>query len=159
MKIMRPVMAALCLLALNGFAATAHADDYQGVRATKILTSTTAANGQKLSYLKTGNPEVTAMIVEIPPGGETGWHVHAEPVYAYVLDGSVTVEMEGGRKYEFRKGDAIFEVRDTPHNGRNNGDCTAKLIVFYTGEVGKPNVTRVGKPEAKPEQTRDRVRP
>lgn len=143
MKNTRPLLAALCLLTAGGFGTMARADDYQGVKATRILTSTTAANGQKLSYLKTDNPEVTAMIVEIPPGAETGWHTHAVPVYAYMLAGNITVEMAGGKKYDFKEGDAIFEVRDTPHNGRNNGTQTARLVVFYTGEVGKPNVTRV----------------
>ncbi len=150
----RLVSAALFLLMTSGFGTVAHADDYQGVKATRILTSTVASNGQKLSYLKTDNPEVTAMLVEIPPGGETGWHVHTVPVYAYMLGGRITVEMEGGKRYDFKEGDAIFEVRDTPHNGRNSGDKTARLVVFYTGEVGKPNVTRVGRPESKAEPSR-----
>ena len=147
-------VAALFLVMTSGFFAAAHADDYEGVKATRILTSTVASNGQKLSYLKTDNPEVTAMLVEIPPGGETGWHVHAVPVYAYMLGGSITVEMEGGKKYDFKEGDAIFEVRDTPHNGRNTGDRTARLVVFYTGEAGKPNITRVNKPESTVEPPR-----
>ncbi len=154
MKKARLVAAALCLLMANGFGMAVHADGYQGVKATKILTATSASNGQKLSYLRTENPEVTAMIVEIPPGGETGWHTHAVPVYAYMLGGSITVEMESGKKYDFKEGEVIFEVRDTPHNGRNNGDTTSTLVVFYTGEVGKPNVTRVNKPESKAEPTR-----
>jgi quercetin dioxygenase-like cupin family protein len=154
MNKIRLVAAALCLLMANGFATAAHADGYQGVKATKIQTSTSASNGQKLSYLRTENPEVTAMIVEIPPGGETGWHTHAVPVYAYMLGGSIAVEIEGGKKYDFKEGDVIFEVRDTPHNGRNIGDKAATLVVFYTGEVGKPNVTRVNKPESKADPTR-----
>ncbi len=154
MKKMGLAAVILCLLLASGFGSPIHADDYQGVKSTRILTSTVASNGQKLSYLKTDNPEVTAMLVEIPPGGETGWHEHAVPVYAYMLGGSITVEMEGGRKYDFKEGDAIFEVRDTPHNGRNNGDRPARLVVFYTGEVGKPNVTRVKLPESKAEPPR-----
>ncbi len=140
-------LAALCMLMAGGFGAMARADDYQGVKATRILTSTTASNGQKLSYLRTDNPEVTAMMVEIPPGAETGWHIHAVPVYAYMLAGSISVEMEGGKKYDFKEGEAIFEVMNTPHNGRNNGTKAARLVVFYTGEVGKPNVTRVKGPQ------------
>ncbi len=143
---MRVIATALCLIMATGLGPVARADDYQGVRSRKILTSTVAANGQKLSYLRTENPEVTAMIVEIPPHGETGWHLHAVPVYAYVLGGKLTVEMEGGKKYDFQEGDAIFEVKDTPHNGRNNGEKAARLVVFYTGEIGAPNVTRVNMP-------------
>ncbi len=147
-------VAALFLVMTSGFFAAAHADDYQGVKATRILTSTVASNGQKLSYLKTDNPDVTAMLVEIPAGGETGWHVHRVPVYAYMLGGRITVEMEGGKRYEFKEGDAIFEVRDIPHNGRNSGDRPARLVVFYTGEVGRPNVTRLNNPENKIEVPR-----
>ncbi len=153
MNRMRRVAAVFCLLMAGGFGRAAHADDYPGVKVTRILTSSVASNGQKLSYLKTGNPEVTAMLVEIPAGGETGWHVHRVPVYAYMLGGRITVEMEGGKRYDFKEGDAIFEVRDIPHNGRNSSDRPARLVVFYTGEVGKPNVTRVNKPERKAEPT------
>ena len=149
MNKIKVVVSGFCLHMACSLGMTAHADDYQGVHICKIMTSTVAANGQKLSYLKTENPEVTAMIVEIPPGGETGWHMHAVPVYAYILRGSITIEIEGGKKYDFKEGDAIFEVKDTPHNGRNNGDQIARLVVFYTGEVGKPNVTRVNMPERK----------
>jgi hypothetical protein len=78
---MRVVLTALCLIMSSGLGTVGHANDYQGVRTSKILTSTVAANGQKLSYLKTENPEVTAMIVEIPPYGETGWHMHVMPTY------------------------------------------------------------------------------
>ncbi len=144
MRRLEAVAAALCLLMAVG--GTSHADEYLKVRVTTLKTATTATNGQKLGYLKTENPEVTAAIVEIPPGGETGWHLHPVPVYAYMLSGSITVEMEGGKKYDFREGDAIFEVMNTPHNGMNSGDRPARLVVFYTGEVGKPNVTRVNAP-------------
>jgi quercetin dioxygenase-like cupin family protein len=73
----------------------------------------------------------------------------AHACYAYILGGNLTVEIEGGKKYNFKEGDVIFEVKDTSCNGRNNGDQTARLVVFYTGEVGKPNVTRVDTPERK----------
>jgi quercetin dioxygenase-like cupin family protein len=105
-----------------------------------VAVATTAANGQRLSYFCTDRPEVTALIVEIPPGGETGWHLHDVPVYAYMLDGTITVEMSEGKSHVFNKGDAIFEVRHSSHNGRNTGRKLARMIVFYTGEEGKPNV-------------------
>ena len=148
MKSARLAAAILALVLSCSLSTMARADGYEGgIRVTKILTATTASNGQKLSYLRTDNPEVTAMTVEIPPGVETGWHTHGVPVYAYVLDGKITVEMAGGATYDFTKGDAIIEVRDTPHNGRNTGDTTARLLVFYTGAVGTPNVTRVTAPK------------
>ena len=116
--------------------------EYEGVKVTQIKKATTASNGQALQYLKTDKPEVTVLMVEIPPGGETGWHIHPVPVYAYMLFGAITVELEGTEKYDFKEGDAIFETMNTRHNGKNTGTVPAKLLVFYTGEQGSPNTVK-----------------
>jgi len=128
-----------------------HAGDYVGtVKAEKVLVTTTAGNGQLHSYLRTDKPEVTAMTVDIPPGAETGWHLHTVPVYAYVLAGTLVVDLADGTRLAFKQGDAIVEVQNLAHNGRNLGSETVRLAVFYTGEVGRPNVTRVERPVHKP---------
>jgi quercetin dioxygenase-like cupin family protein len=145
MKALRIITITVFFLTLS-LPAVAETQDYKSVKATKIAVATAAANGQRLSYLCSEHPEVTALIVEIPPGGETGWHLHDVPVYAYMLEGAIDVEMADGKSYHFKKGEAIFEVLATLHNGRNSGRKSAKMIVFYTGEEGKPNVTRAEKP-------------
>ncbi len=113
----------------------------------KLLVTSTAGNGQPHRYLCTDKPEVTALTVEIPPGAETGWHLHQVPVYAYVLSGILTVELADGNQLTFKQGDAIVEVQNLGHNGRNSGTEPVKLVVFYTGEVGKPNVDKFAKPQ------------
>lgn len=133
----------LALLILSSAAINSPAAEYEGVKVTQIKKSTTDSNGRKLDYLKTDSPEVTVLMVEIPAGGETGWHRHPVPVYAYMLSGAITVEMENGEKHDFREGDAILEAVNMPHNGRNMGTIPAKLVVFYTGEQGKPNTVKV----------------
>ena len=140
----QPVVAYfLALLVVICAARNSSAAEYEGVMATQIKKSTTSSNGQKLDYLKTDSPEVTVLMVEIPAGGETGWHIHPVPVYAYMLSGAITVEMENKETYDFSKGDALLEVVNTPHNGKNLGTVPAKLVVFYTGEQGKPNTVKV----------------
>ncbi len=116
---------------------------YTGASSTLIKKDTVAADGRKMAYPKTENPEVTALLVEIPPGGETGWHFHPVPVYAYVLSGVLIVEMEGVGKREYKENEVIFEAVGTPHNGKNTGKIPVKLVVFYTGEEGKPVTLRV----------------
>lgn len=116
--------------------------EYEGVKVTQIKKATTASNGQTLQYLKTDKPEITVLMVEIPAGSETGWHLHPVPVYAYMLSGAITVEMEGMEKYDFKEGDAILEVINTLHNGKNSGTVPAKLLVFYTGEQGSPTTVK-----------------
>ncbi|KAB0665315.1 cupin domain-containing protein [Oryzomonas japonica] len=128
-------------------AVTCRADGYAGVTSRKLLTTSTASNGQKISYLATDQPEVTALVVELPPGGETGWHLHTAPVYAYVLSGSLDVEMADGRSYVFRQGDAIVGVQNLAQNVRTVGNGPARLVVFSTGEQDRPNVVKVERPK------------
>lgn len=136
---------AICHAAASPTAAEA-ADYASSVKAEKILTTTTDGNGQPLRYLTTGKPEVTAMTVEIPPGGETGWHLHTMPVYAYVLAGRLEVELADGKVLAFKQGDAIVEVQNLAHNGRNKGTEPVKLAVFYTGEAGMPLAIKTDSP-------------
>ncbi|NTW69261.1 MAG: cupin domain-containing protein [Chlorobiaceae bacterium] len=122
--------------------------EYQNVEVKKLLVSTTTSSGDKIRYLKSKNPEVTALTVRIPPGGSTGWHKHPVPVYAYVLEGRLTVALKDGRTFTFNKGDALVEVMNTFHNGTNSGPEPVSLAVFYTGAAGVPNVIREDPPAA-----------
>ena len=137
----------LCLFFLFCIASFASADQYSGgVQARVVLKTKTTSNGQPIAYVKSDSPEVTVMTVELPPGAETGWHTHPVPVYAYVLSGSLTIEMEGKITSIFNAGDAIIEVVNTRHCGKNTGDVPVKLVVFYTGAENLPNVMRTAEP-------------
>lgn len=119
------------------------AADYSPGVTSKVLSKTTVTgNGQKTSYPLTDKAEVTAMIVDLAPGAETGWHKHPVPVYGYVVSGSLSVELEDGKLLSFSAGEAIIEVVNTMHNGRNSGAVPVKLAVFYLGAEGIPNVVR-----------------
>ena len=50
------------------------------------------------------------------------------------------VELEGGQIITYRSGDAIIEVVNILHNGRNRGSDEVRLVVFYAGAEGTPNV-------------------
>ena len=117
--------------------------DYEGLTVSPVRKTTTTTNGGKISYPRTESPEVTVVTVEIPPQGETGWHMHPVPVYGYVLAGELVVEFEDGKQSRFKEGDAIIEVVNAPHNGKNTGTVPVKLVVFYTGAEGQPNTIKV----------------
>ncbi|MFO7569531.1 MAG: cupin domain-containing protein [Smithellaceae bacterium] len=135
----------LCFLFLAVFPAVAAEYD-TGVSGRVIVASETTSNGQPVRYPKNGEGKITVMEVTIAPGAETGWHQHPVPVYAYMLSGTLTVRLADGKTLDFKEGDAIIEVVDTPHNGFNKGTAPVKLIVFYTGVKGVPNVVRMDKP-------------
>ncbi len=146
MKKVHGIFAVFLLLILN---TPLWAQDYKNVEVSKVLISSVTSNGTPLKYLQTAQPEVTVLVVRVPPGGSTGWHKHPVPVYAYMLEGTLNVEIKGTQTCAFKKGDAILEVMNTLHNGYNSGSETATLVVFYSGAVGVPNVVKE-KVEANP---------
>ncbi len=146
----------LCLIVLFLFVPQAFSADYGSGVTAKILKKTfVTGNGQKITYPCTDRAEVTAMTVELAPGAETGWHKHPVPVYAYVISGNLSVELEDGKTLSFHSGDAVIEVVNTLHNGKNIGTEPVKLAVFYLGVEGTPNVIKA-KPMEKTGQKLDR---
>ncbi|WP_432722627.1 cupin domain-containing protein [Jeongeupia wiesaeckerbachi] len=103
----------------------------------QVLNTTTSWDGSPLVY-PPGKPEVTGVVLEIPPGGETGWHQHPVPLFVYVLDGEVEVVLRDGRSKHARAGESFAEVVNTWHNGRNPGTRPVRLFVVYAGSVGSP---------------------
>lgn len=130
-------MVFLCLLSFFPLQASGYD---AAVKARLITKAETTGNGEKIRYPAFADPEVSALEVDIAPGGETGWHKHPVPVYAYVLSGYLRVDMEGGKSLTFNPGDAIIEVVDTWHNGKNIGCVPVRLAVFYLGGKDVPNV-------------------
>jgi quercetin dioxygenase-like cupin family protein len=78
------------------------------------------------------------LLIEIAPGAQTGWHRHLVPNFAYMLEGTLELVLDDGRMKRLNAGDALSEVVNRSHNGRNVGSSPAKLVVFYTGAVGTP---------------------
>ena len=103
-----------------------------------ILKTDTTSIGQKIVYPNFVNEEVTIVKVILPPGKSTGWHKHFFPVFAYVLQGTLTVEIEKIKALQFPVNSSFSEVVNTLHNGVNNGKEDVILIAFFLGEKGKP---------------------
>lgn len=117
---------------------TAQSQYNKGVKLEPILKTDTTSIGQKIVYPQVENAEVSIIKVTIPTGQSTGWHKHAFPVFAYVLQGTLTVKIEGGKTLRFTAGSSFSEVINTNHNGENNEKEDLVLIAFFMGEKGKP---------------------
>jgi quercetin dioxygenase-like cupin family protein len=118
------------------FAASAQYN--KGVILEPVLKTDTTSIGQKIVYPNFANDEVSIVKVTIPPGKSTGWHKHTFPVFAYVLKGTLTVEIEGKKIVRFAENSSFSEVINTLHNGENKGNEDVVLIAFFMGEKGKP---------------------
>lgn len=138
------VVGLFCLAGLLVLVSPVLAADYSSGVTAKVLKKTSqTGNGQKINYPRTDRAEVTAMGVELVPGAETGWHSHPIPVYAYVVSGRLSVELADGKTLDFAAGEAIIEVVDSMHNGKNLGSEVVKLAVFYLGVEGSANVVKL----------------
>lgn len=109
-----------------------------GVVLEAVLKTDTTSIGQKIVYPTFANDEVSIIKVTLPPGKSTGWHKHFFPVFAYVLKGTLTVEVENKKTLQFPVNSSFSEVINTLHNGVNNGNEDVVLIAFFMGEKDKP---------------------
>jgi len=117
------------------------------VKVTQLLKTTQTWNGAPIKYPE-GQAEITSLMIEIAPGGETNWHEHPVPSFGVLLEGTLEVSLTDGKKKVVKPGEALAEVIATAHNGRNIGTTPVKLVVFYAGAVDKP--LSVQRPDAKP---------
>ena len=138
-----PLWAGLTASALAQLA-PAPAPTYQNLLS-PILTATETVLGQAIAY-PSGTPTVTSAIVTLPPGGETGWHEHSIPLYAYILEGELTVDYgtQGTRVY--RAGEGVMEAIDWPHNGTSTGTVPVRILAVYIGAEGIPTAEPVAPP-------------
>ena len=111
---------------------------------TPLIATSQTIIGQPLAY-PAGTAKVTAVIVTIPPGGETGWHEHAVPLFGYMLDGVLTVDYGDKGTRIYKPGDSLMEAMNWPHNGANKGDVPVRILAVYMGAEGVANATPVSK--------------
>lgn len=132
---MRRLIALASLLLLSPLALGEY---NEGVQVQPLLKTGLTSIGQKIVYPTFPDSEVTIARVTIPAGKETGWHKHGFPVFAHVMQGTLTVEIEGGETLRYKTGSALAEVIDTYHNGRNEGTDEVVLTAFFMGGKGIP---------------------
>jgi quercetin dioxygenase-like cupin family protein len=111
------------------------------IKVTRVLQTSTDSLGHPITYTSTKKPEVTMLFVEIPPGAQTGWHIHPVQGYAYIISGRLAVESRYGT-HIFQAGQGVVEPTGILHNGKNIGKEPVKLVVVFTGERNKPVVVK-----------------
>lgn len=109
---------------------------------TPVLQASQTIIGQPVAY-PAGAAEVTAAIVTIPPGGETGWHIHAVPLFGYMLEGELNVDYGDKGTRSYAVGDALVEAINWPHNGMNKGAVPVRILTVYAGAKGIANAEPV----------------
>jgi quercetin dioxygenase-like cupin family protein len=80
--------------------------------------------------------------VEYPPGSSDPIHRHKAHAFVYVLEGSVVMQVRGGKQVTLTPGQTFYEGADDVHVvGRNaSGTKPAKFVVFLVKDKGAPVV-------------------
>lgn len=87
--------------------------------------------------------EMTIIHLAAPPNFVGGKHMHPGPVFVYVLEGELTVELEGGPK-TFKAGELYPEDINAAMVGKNlSATDDLELLVFQVGDIGKPMMIKV----------------
>jgi quercetin dioxygenase-like cupin family protein len=132
----------LVLTASFAMASRALAED-ASYPAVPLLSTGTSIVGETLHYPATGPAHVTAAIVTLAPGARTIMHKHGVPLFAYILEGELTVDYGDHGKHTYRQGDAFMEAMDVPHYGVDTGAQPVRLLAVYIGAEGASDVVPV----------------
>lgn len=103
-----------------------------------IWASGTTTIGQNISYPK-GAPKITAAIVTMEPGANTGWHRHDAPLFAWVLDGELTVNYGPDGLKTYKRNDAFLEAFKSDHSGANTGETPTRILAVFMGSEAVRN--------------------
>jgi quercetin dioxygenase-like cupin family protein len=114
----------------------------EAVKVTQVIKTSQSWDGALLSY-PSGQAEITGVRIEIAPGGETGWHLHPVPSFGVVVQGQLEISLKNGKTKVVKAGDALAEVVNTAHSGKNIGTEAVQLLIFYAGAAGQANSAAV----------------
>ena len=102
--------------------------------------------GQPISYPTSAPAKITAAMITMQPGQTTGWHKHDVPLFAYILDGELTVDYGTHGKRVYKKGDSFMEAIEAPHDGTSIGPAPAKILAVFVGAEGIKNTEKLAAP-------------
>jgi quercetin dioxygenase-like cupin family protein len=123
----------ILLLSSNVLAA-----DANSVQANVLAKTSLSWDGSRLPDYPKGAPEVTILRIKIAPGGRLPLHRHPVINAGVLLNGELTVVTENNRTLHLKAGDAIVEIVNKWHYGKNEGKEMAEIIVFYAGALDLP---------------------
>jgi quercetin dioxygenase-like cupin family protein len=112
-----------------------------GLALKPVLQTTTTISGQPIQFPQ-GEGEFTAVIAEVAPGGQVGRHMHPVPLFVYILEGTLTIDMEAHGTHAFKAGQGFAEIVHSWHNGRNLEDKPVRFLIVFAGRKGTPNLIR-----------------
>ena len=98
------------------------------------------------SPLSISGREMVQVETLIPAGVESGWHVHPGEEVGYIIAGQVEMRVQGRATVVLNAGDGFLIAPGIPHNARDIGPETGRMLSTYIVETGQPIATFVEQP-------------
>jgi len=116
-----------------------------------LMTGTLKAQEPKVTPLMTKDladipgKEAVMITVEYPPGGTDPIHRHNAHAFVYVLEGSIVMQVKGGKEVTLTPGQTFYEGPDDVHIVGRNASSTkpAKFVVVLVKNQGAPALVPV----------------
>ena len=116
-----------------------------------LISSTLMAQEPKVTSLMSKDlkefpgKELLMITVEHAPGGSSPIHRHNAHAMVYVLEGSVVMQVKGGKEVTLTPGQTFYEGPDDVHVVDRNASATepAKFLVVMIKDKGAPAVVPV----------------
>lgn len=111
-----------------------------------LISTTLVAQEAKVTELmskdlaKCAGEEGVMITVEYPPGSSDPIHRHNASAFVYVLEGSIVMQVRGGKEVTLTPGQTFYEGPDDVHVVGRNASKTkpAKFVVFLVKDKGAP---------------------
>jgi quercetin dioxygenase-like cupin family protein len=111
-----------------------------------LMTSTVLAQEAKVTsplskdLTDIAGKEGLMITVEYPPGSTDPIHRHNAHAFVYVLEGSIIMQVRGGKEVTLTPGQTFYEGPDDVHVVGRNASKTkpAKFVVFFVKNKGAP---------------------
>jgi quercetin dioxygenase-like cupin family protein len=123
MTFTRVILAAVCLMSTTLLAQEAKVTQLMS----KDLTNLPGKEGLMIT-------------VEYPPGSVDPIHRHNAHAFVYVLEGSIVMQVRGGKEVTLTPGETFYEGPNDIHVVGRNASQTkpAKFVVFFVKDKGAP---------------------
>jgi len=111
-----------------------------------LISSTLLAQEAKVTDLMSKDlpnlpgKEGLMIIVDYPPGSVDPIHRHNANAFVYVLEGTIVMQVRGGKEVTLTAGQTFYEGPDDIHTVGRNASKTkpAKFVVFLVKNQGAP---------------------
>jgi len=93
----------------------------------------------KADLVTSDGKEASMFLAELGPGANMGKHYHPGDAFAYILEGTMLLEIAGGKAVTLKSGQSGSLPPRTVHDDRNASQTAPlKFLVFHVAKKGDP---------------------